>query len=99
MFGNETAQAESWMLEDEMRNWLWCVVLVAGCGSAPNPEICGDSIDNDGNGRVDDVCSCTPGSMVACLTGREGACAAGATTCDPSGIGFGSCVPVGESCR
>ena len=47
-----------------------------GSGMA-SKEVCGDGIDNDCNGSIDDGCTCTNGSMTACTT----ACGAGMQAC------------------
>jgi hypothetical protein len=77
-------------------------------GRCSGSEICGDGIDNDCNGDVDD-CSCSPGDTQHCFTGPAsargvGACTAGEQFCETKGeFGqWGSCVgevlPADEVC-
>jgi hypothetical protein len=49
-------------------------------------ELCGNGIDDDCNGSVDDGCPCTPGSVQACFRGvpaqrNVGTCSDGVQTC------------------
>lgn len=61
----------------------------SGTGSTSGsgtPEVCGDGLDNDGNGLVDDGCSCEVGKTQACFAGDpklagHGPCALGTQTC------------------
>jgi hypothetical protein len=61
-------------------------------------ELCGDGIDNDCNGQVDDddaACDCKEGSTRSCFSGDaatkgKGACKEGTQTCLPSGS-WGAC--------
>ncbi len=73
----------------------------------PAAETCGDGLDNDCDGAVDDGCVCAPGAVAACYDGPAGTagvgtCAAGAQTCDADGLGYGACVgaigPAAETC-
>ncbi|MBI5535374.1 MAG: hypothetical protein HY898_21780 [Deltaproteobacteria bacterium] len=53
------------------------------------PEVC-DGLDNDGDGKVDDGCTCSPGKTQACYTGpastrHVGECKDGTQTCVKSG--------------
>ena len=73
----------------------------------PGAESCGDGLDNDCDGVVDEGCVCSPGSAVACYTGPTGTagvgiCHAGTQTCNAFGTGYGACVgdvtPTGEAC-
>ena len=59
---------------------------------APVAEVCGDGLDNDCDGVVDNGCVCTPGSTTACMTSRLGICSAGLQTCLDDGSGYGPCV-------
>jgi hypothetical protein len=57
----------------------------AGCGP-PGYEICGDGLDNDCNGKVDDGCPCHPGDVQRCFLGPPGkrgvgGCTDGTQTC------------------
>jgi hypothetical protein len=62
----------------------------------PQPEICGDGLDNDCDGRVDNGCACEPGESTFCLTGLPGICSAGTAMCLQNGEGYGFCVPNAE---
>lgn len=73
----------------------------------PSAETCGDGIDNDCDGFVDETCVCTPGSTAGCYDGPPdtegvGTCATGTKICDPSGTAYGVCLgdilPVAELC-
>jgi len=62
----------------------------AGVSECVSAEICGDGLDNDCNGKVDDVCPCQPGRTVPCYRGApstrgKGQCADGKMTCEGSG--------------
>lgn len=61
----------------------------------PEPEKCGDQLDNDCDGAVDNGCSCSPGQTQPCYeappdTLGHGACHAGTQTCDDNGA-WGAC--------
>jgi SdrD B-like protein/putative metal-binding protein len=63
----------------------------------PVDEVCGDGLDNDCDGVIDDGCVCSPGSTVACYDGPAdtagvGTCASGTQTCNAFGTGYGACV-------
>ncbi len=63
----------------------------------PAAEACGNGVDDDCDGAVDEGCVCAPGAAAACYdgpvgTGGVGACAAGVQTCLPDGSGYGVCV-------
>lgn len=69
-------------------------------------EICGDGVDNNCDGVIDEGCECDPGETVACYSGpsstREvGKCRDGDMTCS-SHSAWGTCVgdvtPVDEDC-
>jgi hypothetical protein len=69
----------------------------------PSPEICGNGIDENCNGIVDDGCGvCTPGMTRTCYTGPAGTsgvgiCRSGTETCDMtrnwSGVCSGQTLP------
>ena len=57
---------------------------------AESNEICGDGLDNDCNGSVDEGCECTPGEEKACYTGNpdelgKGVCESGVMICNEQG--------------
>jgi hypothetical protein len=70
-------------------------VVDGGSGNPDAPplaEYCGDGIDDDGNGLIDDLCPCVLGDTQACFPGplaqrNVGACLDGQQACvgDPSG--------------
>jgi subtilisin-like proprotein convertase family protein len=69
--------------------------------------VCGDGLDNDCDGTVDDGCVCAPGTIDACYEGPAGTegvgtCAAGSHVCNADGSGYGPCegsvAPVSEVC-
>jgi hypothetical protein len=64
--------------------------------------VCGDGIDNNCDGVVDEGCVCSPGQTQGCATGQVGACAVGIRTCNATGTAFSTCVgpsPVTETCN
>ncbi|UQA56674.1 MopE-related protein [Polyangium aurulentum] len=78
--------------------------------TVPAAETCGNGVDEDCNGMVDDgaSCVCTPGQTQACYSGPDGTenvglCKGGMTTCSPDGSGYGPCVgevlPTAETCN
>ena len=73
------------------------------CSNYPGKtaEICGNNIDDDCNGVVDNGCACAPGATQACGS-STGICKQGVTTCDGAGQ-WGSCVgetlPGTETCN
>jgi len=78
-----------------------------GGGCVPTPEVCGDSVDNDCDGDVDETCVCTPGSQTNCYSGPAntngvGACHGGAQVCAADGSGYGPCtgevLPAADAC-
>ena len=65
-------------------------------------ERCGDSVDNNCDGRRDEQCGCTPGTIERCYEGPEGSagvgtCVEGFTVCGEGGWGpcQGQVLPVG----
>jgi hypothetical protein len=88
----------------EFSSWGTCAGAVL-----PGTEVCGDSIDNDCNGAVDDGpgCVCQAGQSQACYPGPTvtkgvGECKAGTQKCNIAGIGWEACsgavVPAKEVC-
>lgn len=77
---------------------------------AEKTELCGDGIDNDCNGKIDDAdsaCQCKPGTSRACYPGDPktkgvGRCQEGSQTCELTGQ-WGECqravVPTTEICN
>lgn len=63
----------------------------------PEPEDCGNGIDDDCDGTGDatdvDCRVCDPLSTEPCDSGLSGACADGTKTCNGAGSAFGECVP------
>ena len=63
----------------------------------PGSEVCGDGLDNDCDGSVDETCVCAPGSTAPCYDGPAGTvgvgtCTAGVATCSADGSGYGACI-------
>lgn len=53
----------------------------------PGREVCGNGMDDDDNGRIDEGCACTPGESRPCFPGlpelaNVGACRPGTQLCD-----------------
>jgi hypothetical protein len=80
-----------------------------GCAGqvGPSAESCGDALDNDCDGTVDEACVCTPGATAACYSGPPstedvGTCASGTKACNADGTAYGSChgeiLPAAEVC-
>ncbi|HVV86968.1 MAG TPA: MopE-related protein [Kofleriaceae bacterium] len=68
------------------------------CGGEVDPraEICGNGLDDDCDGVIDNGCVCVPGTQSACYDGANGTvgvgvCRAGTQTCNATGTGFGAC--------
>ena len=81
----------------------------AACGGSvgPSAETCGDGLDNDCDGTVDEGCVCTPGTAAACYDGPAGTdgvgtCAPGSMSCNGTGTSYGACTgsigPVADLC-
>lgn len=78
---------------------------------AAGDDACGNGLDDDGDGQVDEGCACTAGSTQPCYGGDKalaevGLCAMGIQYCQPTGpdsFGFGECIgwvaPVEETCN
>jgi hypothetical protein len=73
----------------------------------PAAEVCGDNVDNDCDGEVDEGCVCVPDQATDCYTGPAGTlgvgvCSAGTQTCNADGTAIGACmgsvVPSAEVC-
>lgn len=65
-----------------------------GAPLRPHPDLCGNGIDDDQNGRIDDGCPCGIGETQACFAGpvanREvGACSDGVQTCSGVRVEWG----------
>jgi len=95
---------QSCVTVEEFSSWGTCSGAVL-----PGKEVCGDNIDNDCNGKVDDGpgCLCQAGQSQACYSGPQGtenvgACKAGTQTCNIAGVGWEACVgevlPATEQC-
>jgi hypothetical protein len=59
-------------------------------------EVCGNGLDDDCNGAVDEGCACAPGSVQSCFAGppgrrNVGVCRDGEQTCDSNGT-WGQCM-------
>ena len=67
----------------------------------PAADTCGDRLDSDCNGIVDDGCACTPAETMACGS-NVGACSEGLQTCTIAGT-WGDCLgetgPDAEDCN
>lgn len=78
-------------------------------GDTGVPEKCGNGIDDDGDGEIDEGCPCTVGATQKCYTGEAkfagiGICAWGKQTCEKTGefAGWSKCLgsvlPKKEAC-
>ncbi len=76
----------------------------AGSDATPRdarpPEVCGNGLDDNDDGAIDEGCACAPGQTQSCSSGRAGqvmACRAGRQNCVAEGgaefARWGSCVP------
>ena len=74
--------------------------------SGATGELCGNGLDDNGDGQIDEVCLCTVGAVQPCYSGDpsmagKGACTYGTQTCvmatsgEFTGNHFGPCVGVG----
>ncbi len=85
--------------------WLPC-----GDARTPGVEVCGNGVDEDCDGLVDEEgaqCICSPGQVASCYSGPAqtlgvGTCEPGHRVCNAEGTGFGPClderVPAAEVC-
>jgi hypothetical protein len=74
-------------------------------GGAANGEVCGNGLDDNGNGQVDEGCVCTVGATQPCFPGDPnkagwGACKLGQQVCEKSsgeisGSKWGACIGAG----
>jgi RHS repeat-associated protein len=64
----------------------------------PN-EICGNNVDDDCNGIVDDPATCQAPCVPeqACFTGALGVCADGLTQCPDGPVGPPQCIPIAQA--
>ncbi len=76
-----------------------------GGGTYEATETCGDGLDNDGNGFLDEGCTCTGGQTQQCFSGPpwlagKASCTYGTQTCIQSGEfgSWGPCVGDGKDC-
>jgi len=76
-----------------------------GTGGAPNGEICGNGLDENGNGQSDEGCACMAGATETCFLGAPpkagvGACKLGQQVCEKTsgeipGSHWGACIGAG----
>ncbi len=82
----------------------------AGAPVYASKETCGNGLDDDGNGFIDEGCACSVGSTQPCYPGNpalagKGVCAKGTQTCTGAGefSGWGACkdavLPSTEVCE
>ncbi|MBI5534460.1 MAG: hypothetical protein HY898_17175 [Deltaproteobacteria bacterium] len=77
-------------------------------GGPASKEVCGDGLDNDGNGKIDETCACEVGKTQKCFAGDpaqagKGECTFGSQTCvkatggnEFQGAEWGECVGSGK---
>lgn len=77
-------------------------------GTPAPAEICGNALDDNCDGAIDEGCLCTPGSAAPCYAGPAstrmvGVCRDGTQACNAAGTGYGSCLgsvlPAAETCN
>jgi hypothetical protein len=78
-----------------------------GGGGSSNGEICGNGLDDNGNGKSDEGCACMAGTTEPCFPGEPkkagvGACKLGQQVCEKStgeipGSQWGACIGAGAS--
>lgn len=78
-------------------------------GRAPMTDVCGNSLDEDCDGSVDngiatngEACACVPGVVTSCGFNNEGICRTGSQTCNGGAWGpcIGAVLPLGqETCN
>ncbi|MFA5129171.1 MAG: MopE-related protein, partial [Patescibacteria group bacterium] len=83
--GDDTGECSRGTQTCVMGRWGACVGFVG-----PSPEVCGNLLDENCDGRVNENCVCTPGATRVCGTDL-GACASGLETCT-DGFYWGVCV-------
>ena len=85
----------AWGRQDCGKNGEFATFGACEGSGAPSAEICGNAIDDDCNGTVDEGCECVPGKTRPCFGGPseaadKGTCKSGTQTCDASGK-WGTC--------
>lgn len=75
--------------------------------TVPGAESCGNALDDDCDGKIDNGCACAAGDVVDCYSGTAdtmgvGICHHGQQMCQIDGSGFGDCLgeqtPLAENC-
>lgn len=80
-----------------------------GTSTPPGPEVCGNGLDENRNGQIDEHCACLPGEMQRCFAGDPGqagvgVCGYGTQRCEGEGEfgDWGACTgsgaPMLEAC-